>query len=195
MSPPPVRLIVEPSGERPRILILIRLVLMVALGAIGWSSLYWLLYLALPAVVALLIAQEGGASYLGRSAPLVRALSWLAAAYAYLWLLTDTVPTEGAARTVGLEVDPGGAPTPGSALLRLLYSLPALLLLALLSVVAAVLWVLGALVILFKRRLPVSFADFLALTLRYQFRLIAYHLSLVERYPSLEEAPVEHAAA
>jgi hypothetical protein len=29
-------------------------------------------------------------------------------------------------------------------------------------------------------------SDFLALTLRYQFRLFAYHSSIVDRYPSFE---------
>jgi hypothetical protein len=189
----PVRLVVEPSAERERIHVLIRLLLLTALGMVGCSSLYSLLYLVVPAVAALLIGQEGGATYLERSAPpIVRALRWLAAAYAYLWLLTDAAPTTGTASAVQLEVEPGGTPTPTSALLRLLFSLPALLLLALLSTVAAILWVLGAIAILWRRRLPGWLAEIIALTLQVQFRLVAYHLSLVERYPSLAEAPVEH---
>jgi hypothetical protein len=32
--------------------------------------------------------------------------------------------------------------------------------------------------------------DFLRATLRYQFRLIGYHMSLVDAYPSFEEAPL-----
>jgi hypothetical protein len=30
--------------------------------------------------------------------------------------------------------------------------------------------------------------------LRYQFRLIAYHLSIVEAYPALTDAPLSHAS-
>jgi len=33
------------------------------------------------------------------------------------------------------------------------------------------------------------------MTLRVQFRLIAYHLSIVDRYPSLEQSSLEHGAA
>jgi hypothetical protein len=69
-------------------------------------------------------------------------------------------------------------------------SLPALLVLAVLSIAASLLWVVGAIAILVRRRLPHAIGSFLALTLRYQFRLVAYHLSLVERYPSFEEAPL-----
>jgi hypothetical protein len=171
-----------------RIHVVIRLALLLAVGTIGCSSLYWLLYLGLPAAVALLISQKGSQSYLADDAPTaVRVLRWVAAAYAYLWLLTDAFPTNEAIRSVELQVETGGAPTASSALLRLLYSLPAMLLLAVLSLAAGFLWVIGAFAIVLRRQVPEAIGDFLAMTLRYQFRLIAYHLSLVERYPSFED--------
>jgi hypothetical protein len=61
-------------------------------------------------------------------------------------------------------------------------------------VVAGIVWLLGAVWVLVRRRMPAAIADFIALVLRYQFRLIAYHLSLVDRYPSFEEARIAHAA-
>ena len=171
-----------------RVQLLIRLVLFLALGAIGCSSLYWFLYLALPAFAAVLISQKEAERYLGEAGPrIVRVLRWLAAAYAYLWLLTDAFPTSEAGNTVELEVETGGKPTMTSALLRLLYSVPAVLLLAVLSLAAVLLWLVGAVAIMVRQRVPAAIADFLALTLCYQFRLIAYHLSLVDRYPSLGE--------
>jgi hypothetical protein len=90
---------------------------------------------------------------------------------------------------VRLDVQPGGTPTPGSALSRLVTSIPSLLLLAILSFAACLLWLVQALVVLVRARPSSSIADFLALTLLYQFRLAAWHLSLVDRYPSLESAP------
>lgn len=178
----PVQLRVEPPPRLARIHVLIRLVLLAALGTLGCSSVYWLLYLAAPAAVALVVSQKGSERYLAESAPPVtRGLRWLAGAYAYLWLLTDEVPST----QVALELEPGGAPTPGSALLRLVYSLPALVLLALLSFAASVLWIVAALFILVAQRAPAGLSDFFAMTLRYQFRLAAYHLSLTDRYPSL----------
>jgi len=176
-----------------RIHVIIRLAFLVALGAVGCSSLYWILYLALPATAALLISQNGPQRYLAQNAPsFVRVLRWAAGAYAYLWLLTDRLPTSEADQPVELEVELGGAPSAGSALLRLLSSLPALVLLAILSFAAAVLWVIGAATILVMGRMPSAIADFIAMKLRYQFRLIAYHFSLVDTYPSLEDLPMPH---
>ena len=189
MSPHPVAFAVERPARMQRIHVLIRLALLIALGAIGCSSIYWLLYLALPAIVALRISQVGGERYLAEDAPpIVRALRWLAGAYAYLWQLTDALPTGDEGGPVTLQVETGGTPTPVSALLRLLYSLPALVLLGILSMAAAILWIVGAIAILGWQRLPSPLAEFLTLTLRYQFRLVAYHLSLVARYPTLEQA-------
>lgn len=169
---------------------MIRLALLLALGAIGYSSLYWLLFLALPAFAALRIAQLGSERYLAEDGPrIVRVLRWLASAYAYLWLLTDAFPTGESPGPAELEVEPAGHPTEGSALLKLLYSLPALLLLAVLTFALGFVWLIGALWILAAKRMPAALDDFMALTLRYQLRLAAYHLSLVDRYPSFEEAP------
>ncbi len=193
MSTYPVRLRIALPERMSRTHLAIRLVLLMALGAVGCSSVYWLLYLALPALAALFITQKGGARYLADDGPrIVGVLQWLARAYAYLWLLTDTPPDGEVGGQVELEIDPSGEPTAASALLRLLYSVPALILLTALSFVAAFVWLAGAVLILAARRVPVAMADFLAGVLRYQFRLVAYHLSLVDRYPTIEEADVPH---
>lgn len=194
MGPNPVHFQVEHTMQRRRIHVAIRLVLLLALGAVGYSSIYWLLYLCLPAVAALLIAQKGGARYLAEDAPaLVKVLRWITAAYAYLWLLTDDFELLEPSPKVGLELSAGPPPpSASSAMLRLLYSLPAVLLVIVLSFVAGVMWVIGAVAILINERLPLAVADVIALTLRYQVRLVAYHLSLVEAYPSLETEQVPH---
>src|SRR4029453_1312436 len=100
--------------------------------------------------------------------------------------LTDTLATNEHRGAVELEIATEGVPTPRSALVRLLYSFPALLVLALLSIAAGVLCLIGAISILVRRRMPDAIASFLAMVLAYQFRLLAYHLSLVDRYPSFE---------
>jgi len=190
----PVQLHIERAPSISRMHVIIRLALLLALGAVGCSSVYWALYLALPALVAASLLQEGGERYLAADGPrIVRTLRWLAAGYAYLWLLTDVLPTsEGG--PVDLHIEPGGAPTPQSALLRLLSSVPALFLVAVLSVASGVLWVVAAVCILVTEHMPLAIAEFLSLTLRVQFRLIAYHASLVDRYPSLEDSTVVPAA-
>ena len=188
----PVDFHVEHPARMQRVHVVIRIALLLALGAVGCSSLYWLLYLSVPAFAALLISQSGSARYLAEDAPeIMQVVRWIAGAYAYLWLLTDAAPSSESGGPVELRVESGGAPTPGSAMLRLLYAVPAVLVLAVLSMAAAVLWPIGAIAILVRRRVPGAIADFLTLTLRYQFRLVAYHLSLVEAYPSFDVAAAQ----
>jgi Domain of unknown function (DUF4389) len=191
----PVQLHVEPGARMDRTQVAVRVVLLLALGAIGCSSFYWVLYLALPAFAAVRVAQKKSDTYLLEDAPrIIRVLRWLAGAYAYLWLLTDSVPSSEPSRAVDLDVEPGGSPTSSSALLKLLTSLPAIVLLAIFGFVAGLMWPIGAILILVNRRLPAVLHDYFATTLRYQFRLAAYHLSLVDRYPSLEEVPISRDA-
>ena len=188
MDPHPIQLHVESAAQRDRTQVVIRLVLLVALGTVGCSSLYWMLFLGLPALAALRISR-GPTQYLTNDAPrIARALQWLAGAYAYLWLLTDALPSAEPGGVVNLEVHPRGSPTPSTALLRLITSLPAFVILGILSLAAGLLWPIGAICILLGRRLPGALFDFFLLTLRGQFRFIAYHLSIVDRYPSFEDA-------
>jgi hypothetical protein len=178
---------VEPPKQRERIHVLIRLVFLMAVAALGCGSLYWLAYLALPAAAALLIAQKGGERYIAEEGSgFARPLHWLAAAYCYLWLLTDGIQY-GPQSPLQFDLVPSGVPTPGSALMKLITSLPAMLLLALLSFLGTILWIVGAFILLVAGTLPAAIADFIEMTLRYQFRLIAYHLSLVDAYPSLQD--------
>jgi hypothetical protein len=188
-----VRLHVETPPRRDRIHLLLRIAVLAILGSICWSTVYWVAYLALPTVTALLISREGPIGYLKAEAPgIARALRWVAAAYAYLWLLTDDVPTSRSIASVHFEVDPSGAPSPGSAMLRLVKSVPAIFVAVVLTMVAGMLWVVAAVTILIAQRVPSSIVDFFAQVLRYRFRLAAYHLSLVDEYPSLTDAPEMH---
>ena len=180
----PISFHVDHPAHQSRLHVVIRLILLAALGSIGLSGMYFLLYLGLPAVVALVLSRKSGQQYLAEDAPkIVRALRWVAAGYAYLWLLTDEVPGSGS--SVHFELQPGGAPATNSALTRLVLSLPALLLMALLTIVSGVLWVIGAFFVLVQEELPPSITRFLEQMLRYRLRLFGYHLSLTEVYPSL----------
>jgi hypothetical protein len=193
MSLYPVQLHVEATRMR-RGQVVVRLALLAALAAIGCSSAYWLVYLSLPIVAALLVSRDGPDRYLGQDAGgMLGVLRWFAGAYAYLWLLTDSLPTSEASGPVVLTVEVGGKPTVSSAFWRLVTSLPAILLLAILSMAAALLWIAGAVAILFTGRVPAAITDFISMKLRYQFRLIAYHLSLVDAYPALADSRLLHA--
>ncbi|HET6150812.1 MAG TPA: DUF4389 domain-containing protein [Polyangia bacterium] len=187
MVPHPVQLHILRTESLPRVQIAVRVVLVVALGFVAWSSLYWLLYLALPAAVALDLLHRGMETFVDRDAPrLVRALRWLAGAEAYLFFLTNDLPTS-TGGAVDLQVQVSGAPTAGGALLRLLFSLPALVLVAILTAASSLIWIAAAGVALVTERLPGVFGDLFVAVLRLKYRLLAYHLSLVDRYPSLSE--------
>jgi len=195
MSDHPVQLEVTIPTRTARLHVVTRLVLLVALGVLGTSAVTWAVYLAIPAVVALVISQKGGDHYVADSSvSIVKVLRWFASAYGYLWMLTDVLPTTQGG-PVGLHVTPEGHPSMASALSRLLTTLPALLVLAVLSAVAGLLWIAGAVTVLVRERMPAGIARFIAVVLRYQFRLVAYHLSLVDRYPSLQEGTLVHAPA
>ena len=193
MTTHPVQLHIERTDRVPRVQVAIRLVLVLALGVVSWAGIYWLLYLALPALVASRISHKGGDFYVRNDAPrLVRALRWLAGAYAYLCYLTDVLPTSQGG-PIDLQIDISSQPTTGSALLRLATSLPALVLVALLSIVGGLAWLAAAACALVTERVPHGLAALLAAVVRTRFRLVAYHLSLVDRYPSLREPALEHA--
>ncbi len=186
----PVQLHIEPSAIG-RVQVLVRVVVLAALATLGCSSLYWALYLALPAMVALAVSRDGGEGYLAVDAPrVIRVLRWLAEAYAYLWMLTDSLP---GAEPGALTVEVGAAPSVSSSLWRLLTSLPALLVLAVLSMVAGVLWVAAAVYVLLTGRMPSVIREFILTMLRYQFRLVAYHASLVDIYPTIVDSDLPHA--
>jgi hypothetical protein len=159
------------------------------LHSVGWPGGF--LYLALPALAAILLSQHGADRYLGTDVPvLVRVLDWVMSFYAYMALLTDDFPL-GDRHPVRYALTPGGAPTVRTAVLRILTSLPAALVLLLFGFVAALLGFFAWCAILFVGHYPRAWFDFQCGVLRFQARLLAYHASIVDAYPpiSLELGP------
>jgi hypothetical protein len=104
-------------------------------------------------------------------------------------LLTDRLPG-GGEKTVRFELERSGSPTVGSALLRILYAIPSLIVLAILGLVGAIVWVIAVVFILVNERYPEGFWRFLRALVRWE-ALLAYLASLVDRYPPfrLETGP------
>ncbi len=170
--------------ERPQLALRLLVVLVLSLlaNAIGWF--FGLIYLAIPIAAAVLISQRGSEGYVRDEAPRVTSwLRWIVAAYSYLALLTDRLPTEKPEAAVSFNLTPGGSPTVGSALLRLLYSIPSAFVLALLGIVAAVIWIIAAVFILVQENYPEGLFNVQLGIMRWHARLLAYHASLVEQYP------------
>ena len=170
--------------ERPHVFlrILVAVILSILAGAIGW--IFGLVYLVLPVVAAIFVSQKGGEKYLAEDGPRVTGwLRWIVAFYAYLGILTDRFPTEKPEEIVRFEVQAGGTPTVGSALLRLIYSIPSALVLSILAIVSAVIWIIAAVMVLVQEDYPDGLYNFQRGILRWEARLLGYHASLVEQYP------------
>ncbi len=171
--------------ERPpvfrRVHVVLRVVLLIVISWIGHP--FGLLWLGLPVIAAVLIAQKGGRRYLDENGPkLTGVLGWILAVLAYLALLTDRLPG-GGSQPVRFEVERSGSPTVGSALLRLLYTIPSLIVLAILGLVGAIVWLIALLLILINENYPQRFWRFQLALVRWEAWLLAYLASLVDRYP------------
>lgn len=198
----PVFFAVARAGRHDRAALLWRVLLLVVLSIAGISmgAVFALLYLALPVVAAMALQRRGPARFLAEDAPrLSRALRWVMGAYAYLMLLTDRLPGED--DDVHFAVEPEAwstaarGPTVAEALLRLVYSLPSALVLAVLAVAAWFLWLVAALMILITEDYPEPLFGFQCGVLRWQARLLAYHASLVEPYPPFTFDPGDAVSA
>jgi hypothetical protein len=182
LTPSPLQ---PPKFERAQVFL--RLAILIVLGVAGapFRSLLGLLYLALPIAAAIAIADRGPERFMRELAPrFTRVLRFIVSALAYLMLLTDELPGR-AAPAIRLEIAPSGAPSVGSALLRLLASLPAAFGVALLGMVSGFLWLVAAVLVLIHRRYPAPIAAVQQGILRFMAELLAYHASLVGHYPAL----------
>lgn len=184
----PVRVDVRSPLRFDRLQLLLRVVLACLLGWIGitggWVS--WVLYLGLPVVAAIAISSVGHARFAQDVAPrLWRVLDWLLQLSAYMLLLVDRFPTgdDHAANPVKIETRWTGSPSMGSALGRLIMSIPSALVLTILGCVSGLLWLIAALTILLSETVPSWILGFQRGMLRWQARLIGYHASLIEEYP------------
>jgi Domain of unknown function (DUF4389) len=177
----PVTLDVDRPPVFRRVHVFLRLAMLLIVGWI--SHPLGLLWLGIPVVAAIRISQKGGRRYVDEDGPTVnRVLGWILAVVAYLALLTDRLPG-GNGDPVRLEIERSGSPTVGSALLRIIYAIPSLIVLAILSVIGAIVWVIAVVLVLVNERNPESLWRFLLGIVRWQACLFAYLASLVDRYP------------
>ncbi len=170
--------------ERPQVAL--RVVLLVVLWLLG-GSLGWILlavYVALPLYAGISISGRGGLRFLtDERQRLTAVIRWVVALFAYLGLVVDRFPTGDTKELVQLDIDTQGEPTVGSALLRLLTSIPNALVLAILGIAFWLVWIVAAVTILIKETYPASLYGFQRAIIRWLARLLGYHASLVEDYP------------
>jgi hypothetical protein len=165
-----------------RVQVVLRVVIVWLAALIGIP--FWLiLYLGFPVLAAVLISQKDGPRYLTEDAPRTTGwLRWVVAVIAYLWMLTDRLPGS-EEPSVRFEVEPSGTPTPGSALLRILTAIPSAFILALLTFLSAIIWIIAAIWILIAETYPESLYGYQRGIVRWMARLLTYLASLVDSYP------------
>ena len=141
-------------------------------------------YLILPVIAAILISQKGAQQYLAdaEGGP-VKWLRYLMMFYSYMALATDKLSTQQPEQVVQLNVRPGGSPTVGNALLRIILAIPHAIVLAFVGIAFAVVWLIGAISILASGSCPEWASNFIRGYLRWNARLLAYMASLVDEYP------------
>jgi len=165
-----------PKFERPQVFI--RIVVYFLLSIV-MSLAYW----GLPIVAAIWASQKGSQRYLEEDGPKVTGwLRWMTALSAYVYMLTDRFPSD-EDTSVRYEVQPSGSPSVGSALLRLITSIPSALVFGILQWVATIVWIIAAVQVLLQETYSPGLYDFQCGVVRWQARLIAYHASLVGEYP------------
>ncbi len=179
--PFPVTFEVERPPVFQRAHVFLRVALLIV---IGWLGHPWgLLWLGLPVLAAIVISRKSGQRYLDENGPTVtRVLNWILDLFAYLALLTDELPGRGE-HPVRFQVERSGSPTVGSALLRILYALPSVIVLAILAFFGGIVWLIGVVLVLVKESYPESLWRFLLGLVRWEAWLLAYLASLVDRYP------------
>jgi hypothetical protein len=185
MSNYPVTFDVTKPERFDRSQVFLRLVILIVvsiLGAFAW--LIALIYVVIPVLSAAFISRDGSDKFISDTAVgYKRYLHWIASADAYFTLLTDKIPLDGPEVASTMEVKIGGRPTTGSALLRLLTSIPSGFVLALFGVVATITGIIAGIFILVREDYPETLYGLHTGVVRWGARLLAYHASLTDEYP------------
>jgi len=177
--------------ERPQVFI--RIVGYFILGLVNY-----LVYLGLPILAAIWISQKGPQRFLDEDGPKITGwLRWYIGLYAYTDVLTDKFPSSEAEAGIRFDIQPQGVPSVGSALLRLIMSIPSAIILSALATVGAVIWVIASVFILIQEDYPEGLYDLQRGITRWAARLVAYHASLVQQYPpfAFDMGPEDAAAS
>jgi hypothetical protein len=168
--------------ERPHVFLrLLILILVSAVVAFAWVLA--LIYIALPVVSAAFASRDKDRFHEEGAVQIRRVLHWIVAFDAYLSLLTDRLPTEDPPGGARFDVRFTGSPTTGSALMRLITSIPNALVLAALGFAATITGIVAAVFVLVQEDYPDGLYCFHTGVVRWFARLLAYHGSLVDEYP------------
>ena len=193
----PVQIEIASPRRFDRLQLAIRIVLAIVLGWVGvtFGAIGALVYLMLPVVAAIAITSVGGGSYVADRGPqLWRVLEWLLRCQAYMMLLIDRLPLTDESG-VSIHIAYSGQPTIGSAMSRLVTSLPLVIVAFVLAIPSGLLWLVAAVCLVLGLDMPRWILAFQLGVLRWQAQLLAYQASLVEPYPQWSFDTATHVSA
>jgi hypothetical protein len=181
----PVTFDMAPPGRMQRPHVAIRILVIIVLGFIlSVASFLGIFYLGIPVVAAILVSQKGPERFLQENSPtFVKWGRYLIAAFAYMLFMTDRLPNEDPEQTIDVQVTPGGTPTVGSALLRIIYVIPHGIVLGIIGIAYVVVVPVAAISILIDETVPSWVSNFTRGYLRWETRVLAYYASLTDEYP------------
>jgi hypothetical protein len=174
--------IARPEGQLDKAQVLLRILIVIVVSWVA-SWLFGAAYWVLPILAAVMVSQKGAATYLAEAeqGP-VRWIRYLIGFFSYLALASDKLPFDNP-DSVNFQVQPGGTPTVGSALIRIILAIPHAIVLGILGIAFVVVWVISAISILINGTYPEWAFNFIRGYLRWNARLLAYMASLVDEYP------------
>lgn len=170
--------------DRVQIAIRVLIVVIVSLlsTVLGW--LYGLIWLGIPVVAAILIAQKGGATYLREADDgMKKWLRFIIAFWAYMAILTDRLPNQDPRETLRFETTSDGEPTAGGVLLRIITTIPHWIVLGFIGIVYWVLLIVAAIMVLIQEKYPEGIFTFQRGYMRWSVRVLGYMAGLVQEYP------------
>jgi hypothetical protein len=198
MNPYPVTLESRYSPRFERVQVLYRVLWLAAIGLLHQTvgGLFVALYLILPVAVAIAISRNRGTGFgEGDRDALASVIDWTVSFYAYLLFVSDRFPSPAGENATRLVIGPSGTPRVGSALARLLMTLPHAIVLCVLGFCAGLVAFAMAVAVLVSETCPEALRTFQRDVVAWVGRVLAYHTSLVEAYPpfslsSGEQTPV-----
>ena len=168
-----------------RVQVLYRVLLLIAVGFLHQmvGSLAGVLYLFLPLAAGLSIYRNGGIGLRHEETrAFISVIDWALSFYAYFLFVTDRFPLA-REREARLSIEAVGSPRVGSALTRLVTTLPHAIVLTVLGFASVIVAIAIAISVLVTGKCPDALHTFQRDVVAWIGRVLAYHASLVDTYP------------
>ncbi len=180
----PIGIEIEHSDEFDRMRAVLRILAYILTGWVLSAGWILIIFVSVPLVTGLLIARATPSGFYDRyGGTYVRILRTATAIYAWLLFVTDRFPVWAEDRPVTVAMRQLPSPTVGEAIVRTLLVIPHVILWSFLDLIGHIFAVGAFIWIIFSGRPPEIVQKINVAISAYFGRMLAYYLSLVDRYP------------